>query len=54
MSPFYIACEMIAATLFTLLWASSLFALSFSCFRVNILIDFCVIALAKENLGQSY
>ena len=49
MSPSYIACEMILVMLSNLLWASSLITSYFSCFTVNILKDFRVMAVSRER-----
>ena len=49
MSPSCIACEMILDMLSSLVWASSLIDLCFSCFTVKILKDFRVIAVTRER-----
>ena len=49
MSPSYIACEMILVMLSNLLWASSLIASCFSCFKVKILKDLRVMAVVRER-----
>ena len=51
MSLFCIVCEMIPAVLCNLLWACSLIVLCFSCFAVNVLTNFCVIAGIREKSG---
>ena len=49
MSPSCIACEMISAKLYNLLWADNFIALCFCCFTVNILKGFCITAVAREK-----
>ena len=49
MPPSCIACDMISAMLSNLLCASSLNALCFPCFTVNILKTFCVTDKQKIN-----
>ena len=50
MPPSCIACEIILAMLSNLLWASSLIAWRFSCFKVKILKDYRVMAVVKERI----
>ena len=47
--PSCIACEMILAMLSDLLWASSLMALCFPCFREKVLKDFHVMIVVRER-----
>ena len=49
MSPSYIACEMISAVLFNLLWASSIMVSCFPCFIVRLLKNFHVRTVKKER-----
>ena len=49
MSMSCIACEMISVILCNLLWASCLVASRFSCFTVNVLKDFRIMAVTREK-----